>query len=284
MTCATPQDAFFDHNGLRLHYVDWGKTKSPPMMLLHGLRDSARSFDEFSLAIGREHHVVALDSRGHGDSGWAGSGAYRFEDFVGDVKATVDLLSGSHGHDLVLVGHSAGGRYAWAYAAEHPDTVRALVVVDIDPDPVNPQTERDFEAYRSEPAVWDSLDPVVEKLRGRPMFATEEMLQRQAAVITRQHPGGGRVWRSDPLVMDEYERPDVWESWGRLRCPTLIVRGRQSTLLTHETAVKMRESLPKRQVRLAELEDAAHWLYQDVPAAFEATVRWFLAGLDPADG
>jgi|TARA_Y100000310_G_scaffold192967_1_gene192930 pimeloyl-ACP methyl ester carboxylesterase len=250
------------------------------MLLLHGLRDSARSFDEFAAAMRGEHHVVALDSRGHGDSGWPASGAYRFEDLVSDVDATVEHLDASHGRGLVMVGHSAGGRYAWAYAVEHPEAVRALIIIDIDPDPINPQTQRDFEAFHSEPLVWDSMDPVIEKLRNRPMFAAEAMLRRQAQAITRDHPDGGVVWKSDPLVMAEYERPDLWASWSKIQCPTLIVRGRRSTLLTHETAVKMREALPKHQVRLAELEDAAHWLYQDTPAAFEATVRWFLAGLD----
>ena len=280
MTSPDPTDANFDHDGVRLHYVDWGPTGSPPMLLLHGLRDSARSFDEFAAAMRGDHHVVALDSRGHGDSEWAGSGAYRFEDLVSDVGATVDHLSATHGRDLVLVGHSAGGRYAWAYAIEHPEVVRALVIVDIDPDPINPQTQRDFATFDAEPFVWDSLDPVIEKLRNRPMFATDDMVRRQAEAITRDHPAGGLVWKSDPLVMDEYERPDLWSSWSRIKCPTLIVRGRKSTLLTHETAVKMREALPKNQVRLTELENAAHWLYQDTPEAFEATVRWFLAGLE----
>ena len=280
MTSPDPTDANFDHDGVRLHYVDWGPTGSPPMLLLHGLRDSARSFDEFAAAMRGDHHVVALDSRGHGDSEWAGSGAYRFEDLVSDVGATVDHLSATHGRDLVLVGHSAGGRYAWAYAIEHPEVVRALVIVDIDPDPINPQTQRDFATFDAEPFVWDSLDPVNEKLRNRPMFATDDMVRRQIEAITRDHPAGGLVWKSDPLVMDEYERPDLWSSWSRIKCPTLIVRGRKSTLLTHETAVKMREALPKNQVRLTELENAAHWLYQDTPEAFEATVRWFLAGLE----
>ena len=280
MTSPDPTDANFDHDGVRLHYVDWGPTGSPPMLLLHGLRDSARSFDEFAAAMRGDHHVVALDSRGHGDSEWAGSGAYRFEDLVSDVGATVDHLSATHGRDLVLVGHSAGGRYAWVYAIEHPEVVRALVIVDIDPDPINPQTQRDFAAFDAEPFVWDSLDPVNEKLRNRPMFATDDMVRRQTEAITRDHPAGGLVWKSDPLVMDEYERPDLWSSWSRIKCPTLIVRGRKSTLLTHETAVKMREALPKNQVRLTELENAAHWLYQDTPEAFEATVRWFLAGLE----
>jgi pimeloyl-ACP methyl ester carboxylesterase len=52
------------------------------------------------------------------------------------------------------------------------------------------------------------------------------------------------------------------------------VRGRESGLLTHEVAVRMREALPR--ARLVELDGGGHWFYQECPEAFEASVRWFL--------
>ena len=70
------------------------------------------------------------------------------------------------------------------------------------------------------------------------------------------------------------EWPDIWDDWRSLKCPTLIVRGRQSSVLDHEAAVRMREAIPR--VRLAELEGSGHWIHQEVPGAFETTVRWFL--------
>jgi pimeloyl-ACP methyl ester carboxylesterase len=222
-----------------------------------------------------DYRVIALDSRGHGDSGWGGSGKYHFESYVSDIKALAEHLKLEN---FDLVGHSAGGRYAWAYAVDNPESVKSIVVVDIDPDPVNPQTNLDFEAYRAEPAVWDSVDAVMEKLRLRQPLTSEEILEFQVEQLTRPRGDKGRVWKADPLVMDEYERPDVWDSWGRITTPTLILRGRQSTLLTHDTAVKMREVHATSLVKLAELEGGGHWFYQDFPGAFEASVRWFFDG------
>lgn len=246
------------------------------MLLLHGLRDSARSWDTFAQAMSREYRVVALDSRGHGDTSWAGEGGYRLDDYVSDVETLVDHLDLN---DVVLVGHSAGGRYAWKYAVRHPGRVRALVVVDIDPDPHNPQTDRDFAEIAAEPESWATLDDFVERLRDRQPLTSPTLLEEQARAVSRQTADGEYVWKADIRTVTEYHRPDMWDSWREIGCPVLLLRGRQSMLLTHETAVKMREALPSSQVRLAELEGGGHWFYQDFPGAFEATVRWFLEEL-----
>ena len=83
-----------------------------------------------------------------------------------------------------------------------------------------------------------------------------------------------RQWKRDRLLLTCYERPNLWEEWERISCPTVLIRGRQSDLLTHDTAVKMRESLQGS--LLIELEGGGHWFYQESPGAFETAVRWFL--------
>ena len=275
-----PVDGYLDNGGVRLHYLDYGDEgdgSRAPMVLLHGMRDCGLSWDVFARAMAGEYRVVALDSRGHGDSGWAPSGGYGFGDYVSDVEALADGLGLE---EMILVGHSAGGRYAWSYAVRHPERVRALVVVDIDPDSENPQTARDLGAVSSEPESWGSLEGFAAHLKARQVYTPEDVLLRQAEALTkRASSGGGYVWKADIRIVTEYERPDLWESWGRISCPVLLVRGRQSALLTHGTAVRMREALPTSQVRLAELEGGGHWFYQDFPGAFEAAVRWFLGDM-----
>ena len=276
-----PRAGYLENGGTRLSYVEWGDgARRPPMLLLHGMRDCARSWDAFAMSMSADFRVIALDSRGHGDSDRAPPGGYRFADHVSDVAAAVDGLGL---RNPVIVGHSAGGRYAWSCAAENPDRVRALIVVDIDPDPFNPQTARDFAQIADEPDAYPDVGRFVERLRERQPYTDAETLARQARFLSKPAPNGGVAWKADIRIVTEYERPDLWDSWREIACPVLLVRGRQSNLLTHETAVRMREALPAAQVRLAELEGGGHWFHQDFPGAFEATARWFLSGLTDAE-
>ena len=271
-----PRDGYVQNGGVRLHFAEWGDARRPPMLLLHGMRDCARGWDMFAQAMSADYRVIALDSRGHGDSDAAPPGRYRFADHVSDVSAVVAAL-GLRG--VVIAGHSAGGRYAWSYAVQNPNRVRALIVVDIDPDPRNPQTARDFAQIAAEPDSYPTMERFIERLRERQPFTDAATLARQAPFLSKPTPDGGFAWKADIRIVTEYERPDLWESWRRVSCPVLLVRGRQSRLLTHETAVKMREALPASQIRLAELEGGGHWFHQDFPGAFEAAARWFLDSL-----
>ena len=269
-----PQDKYIQAGGLRLHYVDWGNPAAQTMLLLHGLQDCARSWDFFAYAMRSDYHVVALDHRGHGDSDRAASDRYRLTDYVSDVEAVVESASL---RDIVLVGHSAGGRNAFLYSMRHADAVKALVVADVDPDAVNEESAAMFRRYDAESDEWESMDAVVERLRSRQSGSTQEMLTHQALHMTQGARDGTRVWKRDRRLLANYERPDLWVEWSQVRCPTLIVRGRQSNLLTHEVGVRMREAIPL--ARLAELEGGGHWFYQELPGAFDATVRWFLEDL-----
>lgn len=276
MEKSAPTYGHVNNGSVRLHYVDWGGEHLPPMVLLHGMRDSARSWDTFASSMRDEFRVIALDSRGHGDSDWADSGGYTFEHHVSDVDTLFESLNID---GAIVVGHSAGGRYAWAYAVTHPERVRALIVVDIDPDPENTQTARDFADIAAEPDSWGTLDQFTERLRVRQVYTGDQELGTQAEAVSKLTDHGTYAWKADIRIVTEYERPDLWDEWRKIRCPVLLVRGRQSRLLTHETAVMMRAALPASQVRLAELEGGGHWFHQDFPGAFEATVRWFLEGL-----
>ena len=269
-----PKDSYFELDGLRLHYVDWGNEGARPFLLLHGLQDCARSWDTFASSISPRFRVIALDHRGHGDSAWASADRYRLQDYVSDVEGLVHHLDL---RDFVLMGHSAGGRNAFLHVLSHPELVHSLIIADIDPDEINPASRQMFERYGREGDEWDSMEAVVERLRTRQPNSSDEMLLHQAKHMTRALDDGRRVWKRDPALLSAYERPDLWTQWSKISCPTLIIRGRQSELLNHEVAVRMREALPGS--KLAELEGGGHWLYQEFPGAFEKTVRWFLDGL-----
>src|SRR5262245_30471891 len=123
-----PRERTLRNAGLRLHLLDWGTAGCPPVLLLHGAAQTAHSFDEVAPDLARDHHVLALDQRGHGDSDWAAR--YDREAFGGDIAAVLDTEGWS---DATLVAMSLGGLNAIAFAAERPERVRGLVVVDVVP-------------------------------------------------------------------------------------------------------------------------------------------------------
>ena len=83
---AEPADRFYEFQGLRLHYVDWGNETAPPLILVHGGLDHCRNWDAIARELQPHFHVVAPDLRGHGDSEWAKGSSYSLVDHVYDLS------------------------------------------------------------------------------------------------------------------------------------------------------------------------------------------------------
>jgi len=121
----TPQSEFVEAGGLRLHYRDWGGD-GEPLLLLHGLASNARIWDLTAPLLSGRFRVFALDQRGHGLSDKP-EGGYDFASITGDVAAFVQALGLER---PALVGHSWGANVALQFAADRPDGVSALALVD----------------------------------------------------------------------------------------------------------------------------------------------------------
>ena len=89
---AGPTSQTFISQRLRLHYLDWGNRGKPPLVLVHGGRDHARSWDWVAEQLHEDYHVVAMDHRGHGDSDWVSDGNYSSNDMVYDLAQLVHQL------------------------------------------------------------------------------------------------------------------------------------------------------------------------------------------------
>jgi len=123
---ALPADRFLDVNGLRMHYVDWGGEGKPPLVMVHGLDRNARTFDHLATRFTSKYRVIAIDMRGHGDSGWDPQGRYLVEDHLGDLEGIVQQLKL---RNLVLWGNSTGGRVVQVGAREERGRSHAAVAV-----------------------------------------------------------------------------------------------------------------------------------------------------------
>ena len=87
MSTDVPKDRYFESEGLRLHYLEWGDVNSTPLVLLHHVGSQAHVWDDFAGRMAPDYHVLALDLRGHGDSDWADAQRYTTEDYASDVAA-----------------------------------------------------------------------------------------------------------------------------------------------------------------------------------------------------
>src|SRR5271169_4546700 len=101
-------DELIEMRGLRFHFRDWPSRRlnAPSLVLLHGFTGHARSWDPFAEAMTDRYRVLALDQRGHGETGWAAADRYGTDDMANDLESFVRALGL---RDVTLMGLSMGG-------------------------------------------------------------------------------------------------------------------------------------------------------------------------------
>ena len=124
-------DRFVKVGDLDLHYLEWGDVGAPPVVMVHGLTGNAHAFDNLAPHFASRYHVISVDVRGRGDSGWAEDGDYSNDAYVADLEGLRQALGLER---LSLVGTSMGGRISLTYAGTYPDRVERTVLNDIGPE------------------------------------------------------------------------------------------------------------------------------------------------------
>jgi pimeloyl-ACP methyl ester carboxylesterase len=243
-----------------------------PVLLLHGGAAHGHWFDAVVPALGDGFHVVALDQRGHGESGWVDPPAYATGDFVDDMVAVADLLGWRR---VALVGHSMGGHNAIAGAAWHPDRVRALAVVDarpaIPPERLDQMRERGHRAARHHPTL--EAAAATFRLLPRETVADPGLLAHLARSSFVERPGGFMP-RFDPACYAVRQPVDGWTLLPGIVAPTLVLRGEHSPVLPRDMAERLAAAVPG--ARLVEIPDAFHHVVLDRPEAVALALRTFL--------
>ncbi len=270
-----PEDRYVQANGMRLHYLDWGNSAKPKMLLLHGGAQSAHSWDFFALAMRDHFHIVALDQRGHGDSAWSEAGDYDTSFHVADVSAFSEAI----GYDnFVLVGLSMGGRNAYSLAAGYPEKVHRMVIIDVGPD-IQQEGRRHIREFLEGTETFESFDWLVERVRRYNPRRSETQIRGSLLNNIKQMEDGRWTWKHDRRRGIRRDRGGemsqaAWQDLAKVQAPTLIVRGAESNMLSVQTANKMQATITDSQ--LVEVPKAGHLVQGDNPVGFEAVVREFL--------
>jgi esterase len=276
----TFKDRQVNARGLNFHCVAWGNATLAPVLCLHGITQTAHSWDEVAAALASDYRVLCLDQRGHGDSDWAADGDYTRQTQAADVDAITDVLGLQH---FVLLGMSMGGINAITFTARHPEKVRALVIVDVSPE-IQMRGVESIRSFIQAPDELDTFEEFVERAHQfNPRRSLENIRSRLSHNLKRL-PSGRWTWKYDKALRSG-ERSfqasallNLWDDVGAIRCPTLIVKGEESDILSAESATKLQAAIPGSQLVL--IPGAGHSVMGDNPAAFVAAVAGFLGGLE----
>ena len=280
-----PRDEFVEANGLRFHYREWGDTRTRhAVVMLHGYAETSEAWTETAQDLAREFRVIAIDQRGHGQSDRATDRDYTRATQMEDLEAIIQSLGL---RSVTLIGHSMGGANAICFAAEHPEMTTALVVVETAPEVLRSGIET-IRRLLATGATFASLNDAIESFREFFPYATTEQIERRVRASLTVNDDGAYVWDFDPIFRDPTSRPpdpdpgqrrlsDLWDCVDRVQCPTMIVRGSETDMLTPEAIQRLHRRVSGSRVSL--IEDAGHSVPTDQPAALSLNIREFLQSI-----
>lgn len=261
---------------------------APGVLLLHGGGQTRHAWGGSGKALARAgFYAVALDLRGHGDSSFAPNGEYHTDHFVQDLRALLEVLP----HKPALVGASLGGITSLAtqdhQAAHGEDACTAIVLVDITPKMEVDGIRRILQFMDARPDGFADLeeaaDFIAEFLPHRKRPSNLDGLKKNL----RKHPDGRWRWHWDPKLMrtwdpntfDPTEGPKIHaerlEQARRLKVPTLLIRGKQSDVVSEAGAQEFLDACPHAE--FVDLTGATHMVAGDVNDHFSAAVVDFLS-------
>lgn len=238
----------------RMAYWQWGDPANPRVLVcVHGLTRQGRDFDTLARALCNDYRVVCPDVVGRGRSDWLDDAlGYVLPTYVADM---VNLLARVDAGSVDWVGTSMGGLIGLGVASLKGSPLRRLVLNDVGP-VIQPQALQRIGGYLGQPARWDTLEQAADAMWALSTgFGTHTRAQWLALCEAQiKRDGDGFVPRYDPAIAVPFRAitPELaaageaalWQAYDALRCPTLLLRGADSDLLSRDTAQAMRERGP----------------------------------------
>ena len=287
--------------GRRLSALVW-QDREPELVLLHGGSQNAHTWDTVAMALDRP--LVAVDLPGHGHSDGPGDRPEGQLDVYGnavDVAAAIRHLAPA---TKAVIGMSLGGLAAIALAAEAPELVRKIVLVDVLPG-IKAQRAQHITDFVAGPASFASLDELLERTARFNPARSRSSLRRGILHNAEQQPDGTWVWRwarhrrsvppaalapaapvpaadvpgapvpASPAADIRYRR--LWEALSSITVPLLLARGmRPDSVLDDDDERELLRRLPSAQV--IHVQEAGHSLQGDSPLELAAIIEHFVFG------
>lgn len=241
------------HGFHRVVYYEWGDPANERVVIcVHGLSRNGRDFDVLAEALAPTHRVLSVDMPGRGASQWLGdANDYAFPTYLTTLTA---LVARSGATTVDWVGTSMGALLGMVMAAQPESPVARLVVNDAGPviEPAALARIRDYVGLAPPFPTYDEANTYIRRVSAPFGALTDAQWDHLTRTSVAQRPDGQWTLTYDPGIAVPFRTdaapPDLWPLWEAIRCPTLVLRGAQSDLLSPATAQGMRERGPKARV------------------------------------
>lgn len=254
-------------SGVRLEYVEHGSADGQPVIFLHGVTDSWRSFETVLPLLPASMRAFAISQRGHGESSRPESG-YRFGDFAEDVRGFMDAVGLDR---AVVVGHSMGASVAQRLMADHPERLTRVVLMGAF---ASFQGNAELNEY-VRTAILPLADPI------SPEFAREWQSSTVAQPIA---PSQLNTFVSETLKVPAHvwhqafsgflATPDFLNELARARVPVLLFWGDRDTYALRQDQDRLLQAIPT--ARLTVYEGIGHALHWEAPERVAEELGRFL--------
>ena len=241
---------------MRLNYTELGQGR--PVIILHGLFGSARNWQGIARSLADSHHVITPDLRNHGQSPHAQSMSY--QEMADDVIAIADHLNLK---DLIIMGHSMGGKVAMAAALTQPERFSALIIVDIAP--VN----------------YDhNFDLLIMAMKSLNLDQLESRAQAEAIMSSSIDDTGviqlllQNLIRIGDKLQWRINLESIMENLDLIGKFPLFLGGSESDYLRNIYNADIFQYFPAAEITM--IDGAGHWLHAEKPNAFLKQIKTFI--------
>jgi pimeloyl-ACP methyl ester carboxylesterase len=268
-----PVSHFFYSDRLKLQFWDYGQDAKPPVILVHGGLDHARSWDWVARSLCEDYHVYAVDLRGHGNSAWAPGAIYSMVEYVLDLAVLIDIIGRE---PLRLVGHSLGGMIVFHYAGLYPDRVHKVVSIEGLGFPeghkihgtLSQQMRRWIEGVRGienrTARSYPDLESAVARMKEANPRLTDEVARHLTLHGTNWNADGSITWKFDnyahAISPYGHDLAATAELFSQIASPAMLFWGTES-FAPVPLQDPRRLAIPN--CRMVTVENAGHWLHHD---------------------
>jgi len=266
-----------------------------PLRSNRGLRDTQAKIPAAGRAclirpwrLRHDWHILAPDLRGHGDSQWVTGANYGMIDYVYDLAQLVHQKKLA---PVTIVGHSLGGAIGLSYTGIHPDTVAKVVAIEgLGPPPamiaaltqqkIHQRMLEWIDAMRAlagrTPRKYASLEEAFTRMQSENPRLTPEQARHLTVHGVNQNEDGTYSWKFDNYMRAfspySFNSGDTRDLWGRVTCPTLLVRGTESWA---SNPLEDGRAAYFQNATVANIEKAGHWVHHDQLEVFLEIVTGF---------